>query len=55
MTPDDESLYLRHRAEQERQRAAVSSDHIAASIHRQLADHYRDRATRLVLPHMPVR
>lgn len=55
MTHDDETLYLRRRAAQEQRRAEVTPDPLAATIHRQLADHYRDRAARLVLPHMPVR
>jgi hypothetical protein len=55
MTHDDERSYLRQRAEQELRRADDTQDRIAATIHRQLADHYRDRATRLVLPHVPVR
>jgi hypothetical protein len=55
MTHDDERSYLRQRAEQEQRRAEGTQDRTAAVIHRQLADHYRDRATRLVLPHVPVR
>ena len=55
MTTDDESSYLHRRAEQERLQAEAARDRIAATIHRQLADHYRHRAERLVLPHLKVR
>ncbi len=55
MMDDDETLYLHRRAAQEQQRAEAAADRSAATIHRQLADHYRHRAARLVLPHVPVR
>lgn len=52
---DDERHYLQRRAAQEQRLADAAADRSAATIHLALATHYRERAARLVLPHLRVR